>query len=74
MVKEDVENFSLKIEAIVENYDISYIEAILLHCESSGVEVDIVSKLISSSMKTKIQFEAEELHFLPKSNTTKLPF
>jgi len=74
MVKEEVENFSLKIEAIVENYDISYMEAIILHCEKVGLEVELAAKLISSAMKTKIQFEAEELHYLPKSNTSKLPF
>jgi hypothetical protein len=48
-------------------------DAILLHCENTGLEVEVAAKLISGVLKSKVKNEAEELHFLPKSNTAKLP-
>jgi hypothetical protein len=49
-------------------------DAILMYCEETGLEVELAAKLVSGALKSKIQIEAEDLHFLPKSNTTKLPF
>lgn len=72
--KEDITQFSLAIEEIVWDKDVSYMEAVLLFCEETGFEVEVAAKLISGALKSKIKLEAEELHFLPKSNTAKLPF
>ena len=72
--KEEITTFSLRIETLVSEKSIPYMDAILLHCEDTGLEVELAAKLISGALKSKIQLEAEELHFLPKSNTTKLPF
>lgn len=71
--KEEITTFSLTIESLVSKKNVSYMEAIILHCESTGLEVELASKLISGALKAKIKIEAEELHFLPKSNTYKLP-
>lgn len=71
--KEEINTFSINIENLVEEKDIPYMDAILMHCEESGLEVEVAAKLISSALKIKLQMEAEDLHFLPKSNTTKLP-
>lgn len=72
--KEEITTFSLRIENLVSEKSIPYMDAILLHCEDTGLEVELAAKLISGALKSKIQLEAEELNFLPKSNTTKLPF
>lgn len=71
--KDEITTFSLMIESLVHKKNISYMDAIILHCESTGLEVELASKLISGALKAKIKIEAEELHFLPKSNTAKLP-
>lgn len=71
--KEEITTFSLEIETIVKNKQIPYMDAVLLHCENLGLEVELAAKLISGALKSKIKIEAEELHFLPKSNTHKLP-
>lgn len=71
--REEITTFSFKIEEIVEEKDVSYMDAILLYCEQTGFEIEVAAKLISSSLKSKIKIEAENLHFLPKSNTSKLP-
>jgi hypothetical protein len=71
--KEEITDFSMKIEDIVWMKDVSYMDAIILYCEETGFEVELAAKLISGVLKSKIKIEAESLHFLPKSNTAKLP-
>lgn len=66
-------NFFHTIEEIVYMKDVSYMDAILLYCEENNVEIEVAASLINDNLKYQIQLEAEELHFLPKSNTTKLP-
>jgi hypothetical protein len=70
---EEITTFSLTIEKIASEKKTSYMDAILLHCEQTGFEVEVAAKLISGALKSKIKIEAEELNFLPKSNTVKLP-
>lgn len=72
--KDEMTTFSLTIESMVKEKGIPYMDAIIIYCEQTGLEVELAAKLISGSLKSKIQFEAEELNFLPKSNTVKLPF
>jgi hypothetical protein len=71
--RDEVLNFSMKIEDIMYQKDVSPIDAVLIFCEETGFEIEMAAKLISSSLKSKIKIEAEDLHFLPKSNTVKLP-
>lgn len=71
--KEEITTFSLTIETLVKEKSVSYMDAIILHCDNTGLEIELASKLISGALKSKIKIEAEELHFLPKSNTIKLP-
>jgi hypothetical protein len=71
--KEEMTTFSLTIEGLVTKKNIPYMEAIMLYCEQTGLEIELAAKLISGALKSKIQNEAEELNFLPRSNTNKLP-
>jgi hypothetical protein len=71
--KDEITTFSLTIESIAYEKNTSYMDAILLYCEQTGFEIEVAAKLISGALKSKIKMEAEELHFLPKSNTAKLP-
>lgn len=71
--KEEVLAFSLAIEELVESKRIPYMDAIVLYCEKTGLEVELAAKMVSGALKSKIKKEAEILNFLPKSNTNKLP-
>lgn len=71
--RDEMINFSFEIERLVEDKDISYIDAVVLYCEETGFEIELAAKLISGALKSKIKIEAEDLHFLPRSNTNKLP-
>jgi len=59
-----------EIELLVITKRISYIDAALHYCETHDVEPDIVGDIIRSSsvFKQKVQVEAEDLNFLPKTN------
>ena len=72
--KDEMTTFSLTIEKMVSKKNMPYMDAILMYCEQTGLEVELAAKLVSGALKSKIQLEAESLNFLPKSNTTKLPF
>ena len=48
-------------------------DAILLHCEKTGLEIELIPKLINNHIKNKIKIEGEELNFLPKSKSKRLP-
>jgi Tfp pilus assembly pilus retraction ATPase PilT len=69
----EIMSFSTAIEELVEEKDISYIDAVVMHCEKTGMEVELAAKLLSQTVVSKIQTEAEDLHYIPKSNTIKLP-
>ena len=73
MTPDEINNFSLAIEELVYMKDIPYIDAVVEYCEQTGFEIETAAKLVSGVLKAKIQMEAEELHFLEKSNTSKLP-
>jgi hypothetical protein len=66
-------DFNLVIEEIVYMKDVSYMDAIIEYCDEHDVEIEVAASLISNNLKSKLQLEAEELNFLPRSNTTKLP-
>jgi len=74
-VKEPIQQtpkvFSLEIENIVKEKDITHMDAVLLYCYKNGIEPDKVSSLITKALKEKIENNARELNFLPK--TAQLP-
>lgn len=66
-------DFVKEIEILSKSLDISYIDAVIHYCETHNIELETAAGMIrlSSPMKSKIQNEAEDLNFLPK--TSKLP-
>ena len=66
--------FSLIIEGVVrDKRPITYMEAILWYCEENQLEVDSVGRLISKSLKEKIQVEASKANLIKIPETGKLP-
>lgn len=63
--------FSEIIETIVSQKKISYMDAIVWYCEREEMEIETAAKLLSAIIKAKLETEAQELNFLPK--TSKLP-
>lgn len=73
MNSDDINRFSMAIEELVYMKDIPYIDAVVMYCEETGFEIETAAKLISGVLKSKIKLEAEDLHYLKKSNTSQLP-
>ena len=69
--KNEISEFSNKIIDLVESEGCTIMDAIVSVCEKSGMEIDVASTLVSSSLKSKLREEAESLNMLKKSS--KLP-
>jgi len=65
--------FMQEIEKLVAEKKMEYIDAVIMYCQQNDIEIETAASLIkgSAKMKAKIQNEAEENNYLPKSR--KLP-
>ena len=59
--------FSKLVEAVVRQDRLSHIEAILYLCEKYGIEPQDCKKYVSNVIKDKLEAEAMNLHYIPKS-------
>jgi hypothetical protein len=68
-----IHEFIKEIDDLVKKSKIDYIDAVIFYCEKNGIEIETAASLIKSSskIKAKIQNEAEEMNYLPRS--AKLP-
>jgi hypothetical protein len=69
--KEEQRLFSAIIEEIVKTKRIGYMEAVLVHCEETGFEVELAATLLTTPIKSKINDEAQAGNMIKKVN--KLP-
>ena len=65
--------FSLKIENIVKEKKITYMDAVVWYCEQNDIDTGTVSNLISKSLKEKIKLEATNLRMLKFQKCGQLP-
>ena len=68
---QSAKEFFVKIEDIVTDTSMSYMDAVLYYCESNNMEPETAGSLINGKRTQKIREEAEQLNFLPK--TARLP-
>jgi len=69
--KDEQRKFSAIIEEIVKTKRIGYMDAVLLHCEDTGFEVELAATLLTTPIKSKINDEAQAGNMIKKVN--KLP-
>jgi hypothetical protein len=62
-------NYIQEIENLVQDKNIQYIDAIVHYSEKSGLEIEFLASIIKKDpvMKSKLQFEAENLNFMKKN-------
>ena len=58
--------FSLNIEHIARDKEISHMDAVLDYCFVNNIEPDTVGRLITKSLKEKIEANARELNYLER--------
>ena len=61
--------FTKLVEQTVTELKISYMEAILYLCDKNDIDPADVNKFISPIIKGKLEAEAMNLNFLPKTNS-----
>jgi Phage late-transcription coactivator len=69
--REEIKEFSDLIENLSYEENYSLVDAIVYHCDSTGLELEVAATLISPILKQKIKEEAEENNLMKK--TSKLP-
>lgn len=62
--RNEIAAFEVAISRIQANTGLTVMEAILHHCGATDIEVELVPKLLSNSLKSRLKKEATELHFL----------
>lgn len=65
---EEIQKFSKIIEELATSLGLTRLEAILHHCEETGLEVEIASTLVSSALKSKITEEAINDNLIKRGN------
>ena len=69
--KNEIAEFSDLIAIESVQWKLTIMDTVVAHCESTGMEVDVASTLLSSALKAKIREEAENLNLLKRNS--KLP-
>lgn len=69
----DINDFLFEIEQIVTDKRIDYIDAVIIYCDRTGMEIETAAELIkkNAKIKAKLKTDAENVGYLPK--TAKLP-
>ena len=65
---EEIQSFSLMIETMASDLQCNRLDAILHHCDKSGLEVEVASTLISNALKSKIREESERDNLVKRSS------
>lgn len=67
------DKFFGELEQLIQEHNLSYMDAIIHYCERNDVEIEVVASMVKNNPRVKLalQTEGEALNFLPK--TAKLP-
>jgi len=65
--------FSLKIESIVKQKKITYMDAVIDYCNNNDIDLGTVNPMINKSLKEKIKAEAINLKMIKEKRGGTLP-
>jgi hypothetical protein len=65
--------FNIAVEELVANKNLSYIDAMTHVIETRGMDYSNIKKLLSPSLKAKLQNEASDLKLIKIKSGNKLP-
>ena len=67
----DKKTFSKRVEELIQNKPMPYMDAIIMCSASVGLEVESAARLINKNIKEKLEAEAQDLNLMQRS--AKLP-
>ena len=65
--RDEKNTFSQGIMESANTREILCIEAITDYCEQNNLEVEIAATLVNDNLRARIEIEAQELRYLPRS-------
>jgi|TARA_R110000796_G_scaffold934_2_gene3618 hypothetical protein len=65
----NTQKFSIIIEKYVIEKRCTYMDAVVLYCESNQMEIESAAKLLNTKIKESLEIEYGELNYLPRANT-----
>lgn len=65
--------FALKIEEIVKEKRISYMDAVVWYCETNEIDLATISPMVNKSLKEKIKVEALDKKMIKEKKGGVLP-
>ncbi len=65
--------FSLKIEAMVKEKKMPYMDAVIDYCKTHDIDVGTINSMVNKSLKEKIKHEAINLKMLKEKKGGTLP-
>ena len=67
----DKKTFSKRVEELIQNRPMPYMDAIIMCSESVGLEIESAARLINKNIKENLEAEAQDLNLMQRS--AKLP-
>ena len=64
--------FSLHIEHLAKELQLTHLEALSYFCEESGADYEDAANLVSNALKQKIYDEASKIYSMPKQTSVTL--
>ncbi len=65
--------FSLKIEALVKEKKIPYMDSVIDYCKNNDIDVGTINSMVNKSLKEKIKAEAINLKMIKEKKGGTLP-
>ena len=69
---ENMSQFSIHIEELAKDNNMSHLEALVYFCEETGVEYEAAAELVSPTLKQRIYEEAIKQYAMPKMTAVTL--
>ncbi len=66
--KEEKDLFSKMIDEQAARLGITIMDSVIEYCSKSGMEIEVAATLLSPTLKSNIEMDAMDLHFLPKKS------
>ena len=63
----------MQIESMVEKMALTYFDAIIHYSETNDLEMEVIAKMVTGNLKSKLYSELEEVKLVKPSNIRKLP-
>ena len=63
------EQLSARVERLVSRDHMTYLESIIHICDDTGIDAEDMAKIVTGSLREKLEAEAQRNNILPRTNT-----